>query len=200
MSHPIYLDYNATTPVAPEVLDAMLPWLRERVRQSVEHATPTVGAPRRPSATARDQVAALIGAQAGGDRLHRLRHRGQQPGPARRGARARRRASAIWCVSAVEHPAVMAPALICATRAGTLTVLPVDAFGRVSPDDVAQARCGPTRRWSRSCTPTTRWARCSRSPRSPRMTRARGILLHTDAAQSAGKMPRRCRRHSASTC
>src|ERR1051325_7561893 len=62
MPDPIYFDYNATTPVAPEVLEAMLPWLRE------EHGNPpsthTYG--RRAAealSIARAQVARLIGAQ-----------------------------------------------------------------------------------------------------------------------------------------
>ena len=58
---PIYLDYNATTPVAPEVLEAMLPYLRE------EFGNPSSGHPygRRARAAleaARAKVAALIGA------------------------------------------------------------------------------------------------------------------------------------------
>jgi cysteine desulfurase len=63
MSKPIYLDHNATTPVAPEVLDAMLPWLRG------EYGNPSSIHPfgqraARAMAAARGQVAELIGANA----------------------------------------------------------------------------------------------------------------------------------------
>ena len=62
MPHPIYLDHNATTPVAPEVFDAMLPWLREH------HGNPSSShmfgqRAAKAVATARAQVASLIGAQ-----------------------------------------------------------------------------------------------------------------------------------------
>ncbi|MDU7589615.1 MAG: aminotransferase class V-fold PLP-dependent enzyme, partial [Acidovorax sp.] len=60
MTDPIYLDYNATTPVAPEVLDAMLPWLREQFgNPSSTHAYGRRAA--QAVATARCQVADLIG-------------------------------------------------------------------------------------------------------------------------------------------
>ena len=63
MKQPIYLDYNATTPVAPEVADAMRPWLEEHFgNPSSSHAYGQRA--RQAVAQARNQVAALIGAQA----------------------------------------------------------------------------------------------------------------------------------------
>ena len=62
MTDLIYLDYNATTPVVPEVLDAMLPWLREQFgNPSSTHAYGRRAA--QAVATARRQVADLIGAK-----------------------------------------------------------------------------------------------------------------------------------------
>jgi cysteine desulfurase len=69
MTNPIYLDYNATTPVAPDVLDAMLPWLREEFgNPSSSHAFGRRAA--QAVATARRQIADLIG-------FYGLCHRGQ---------------------------------------------------------------------------------------------------------------------------
>ncbi len=63
MSAPIYLDYNATTPVAPEVVSAMLPFLREHFgNPSSSHPYGRLAA--QGVAEARNHVAALIGAQA----------------------------------------------------------------------------------------------------------------------------------------
>ena len=62
MSAPIYLDYNATTPVAPEVADAMQPFLREHFgNPSSSHPFGRLAA--QSVAAARNQVAALIGAR-----------------------------------------------------------------------------------------------------------------------------------------
>ncbi|MEZ4300164.1 MAG: aminotransferase class V-fold PLP-dependent enzyme [Polyangiaceae bacterium] len=64
MAEPIYLDHNATTPLLPEALDAMLPYLRGRFgNPSSQHAYGQ--AARKAVEEAREQVAALIGASAG---------------------------------------------------------------------------------------------------------------------------------------
>ena len=68
----IYLDANATTPMLPEVLDAMLPWLREGyANPSGSYAAAKLA--RKAIERARAQVAELIGAEPGGNRLHRRR-------------------------------------------------------------------------------------------------------------------------------
>jgi hypothetical protein len=87
MSDPIYLDYNATTPVAPEVVEAMLPWLRDQFgNASSSHAFGKRAAAA--VSHARDQVAAMIARAPRRDRLHRLRDRVEQPRhPRRRGRR-----------------------------------------------------------------------------------------------------------------
>jgi cysteine desulfurase len=105
MNEPIYLDYNATTPVAPEVLDAMLPFSRERFgNPSSSHANGRIA--RQAIEQARDRVA--------GAKRHLV-------------------------TSAVEHPAVMVAARQLEEQGGCLTVVPVDRFGHIAPDDIARA-------------------------------------------------------------
>ncbi|MDP1691553.1 MAG: cysteine desulfurase family protein [Burkholderiaceae bacterium] len=183
---PIYLDYNATTPVAPEVLDAMLPWLRGQFgNPSSTH--PYGRRAAQAVAAARRQVADLIGAQA-----HEIVFTGCATeannlallGVARALGTARRH----LVVSAVEHPAVMAPALHLRDRGWALTVLPVDAFGRISPDALADALRPDTALVSVMHT-NNEVGTLQPIREIARMICERGILLHTDAAQSAGKLP-----------
>ncbi|EQD46973.1 aminotransferase class V, partial [mine drainage metagenome] len=104
----IYLDYNATTPVAPEVVVAMLPFLREHFGNPSSAHT-YADAPRRAMATAREDTAHLIGARATeivftgsateANNLAIL-------GVARAWGHARRHV----VISAIEHPAVSEPA------------------------------------------------------------------------------------------
>lgn len=186
MTDPIYLDYNATTPVAPQVADAMLPWLRE------QHGNPSSDHPagRRAAqavATARAQVAAMIGAQS-----HEVVFTGCATeannlallGVAAALGDTRRH----LVITAVEHPAVMAPALHLRAQGWDVTVLPVDGWGRVSVEQVAQA-LRPD-----SALVSVMHANNEVGTLQPvadiaQITRARGVLLHTDAAQSAGKLP-----------
>lgn len=186
MIDPIYLDYNATTPVAPEVLAAMLPWL------GAQFGNPSSTHPfgRRAAqaiAEARQQVAGLIGAEPGeivftgcateANNLAVL-------GVASALATTRRH----LVISAVEHPAVMAPALLLRAQGWQVTVLPVDRFGAVAPDELGAALRPDTALVS------VMHANNEVGTLQPireiaRLTRERGILLHTDAAQSAGKVP-----------
>jgi cysteine desulfurase len=186
MSDPIYLDYNATTPVAPEVLDAMLPWLRG------EYGNPSSTHPygqraAQAMATARDQVAELIGA--GAQEIVFTGCATEANNLALLGvARAIGVEKRHLVVSAVEHPAVMAPALRLRDQGWALTVLAVDAFGRVSPDQLAGALRPDTVLVS-VIHANNEVGTLQPIGEIARMTRARGILLHTDAAQSAGKVP-----------
>ena len=79
----IYLDHNATTPLRPEVVEAMATALRERWgNPSSTHAEGA--AARAAIERAREQVAELVGAAAPRGDLHLGRHRGEQHGAARR--------------------------------------------------------------------------------------------------------------------
>jgi len=185
MTAPIYLDYNATTPVAPEVVDAMLPFLREHFgNPSSSHPFGRLAA--QAVAEARKHVAALIGA-----RVHEVVFTGcatEANNLALLGvARALGPAKRHLVISAVEHPAVMAPAMHLQDEGWDLTVVPVDEYGRVSPDTIAQALRPDTALVS-VMHANNEIGTIQPIREIARFTRARGVLLHTDAAQSAGKI------------
>lgn len=185
MNAPVYLDYNATTPVAPEVADAMLPFLRVHFgNPSSTHPFGRIAA--QAVDQARNQVAALIGARA-----HEIVFTGcatEANNLALLGvARALGGAKRHLVVSAIEHPAVMAPAQHLREEGWNLTVVPVDGFGRVSPDDIAQALRPDTALVS-VMHANNEVGTIQPIREIAQITRERGILLHTDAAQSAGKI------------
>ena len=132
MTDPIYLDYNATTPVAPEVLDAMLPWLREQFgNPSSSHAYGRRAA--QAVVTARRQVADLIGAKPHeivftgcATESNNLALLGTARSVIENGSAKRH-----IVISAVEHPAVLAPAMHFRAQGWDVEVLPVDALGQV---------------------------------------------------------------------
>jgi cysteine desulfurase len=186
MTDPIYLDHNATTPVAPEVFAAMAPWLQQHFgNPSSSHAYGRRAA--QAVAEARAQVADLIGAQAaeivftgcatGANNLALLGAAGAVESCRRH-----------LVISSVEHPAVAAPAMALRDQGWDVTVLAVDGFGRTSMAALEQAVR------SDSALVSVMHADNEVGTLQPvaeiaAITRPRGIVLHTDAAQSAGKLP-----------
>lgn len=185
MNNPIYLDYNATTPVAPEVAAAIRPWLEEHFgNPSSSHAYGQSA--RQAVAQARSHVAALIGAQA--DEIVFTGSATEANNLALLGvARALGDKKRHIVISAVEHPAVMQPALHLRQLGWDLTILPVDATGRVAAADVAAALRSDTALVSvmhannevGTIQPVAEIAASAR---------VNGTLIHSDAAQSAGKV------------
>ncbi|MEX1258512.1 MAG: cysteine desulfurase family protein [Gemmatimonadota bacterium] len=182
---PIYLDYNATTPLLPEVVEAMLPYLREyfgnpssghvhgrRARDAVENA--------------RAQVAGLLGAApgeivftSGGTESNNL---------AIRGIAGFLRHKKQIVTSQIEHPATAEPCRLLERRGWEVTWLPVDETGRVRVRDIVAALREGT------ALVTIMHANNETGAIQPLAEAARaahgaGTLIHTDAAQSAGKIP-----------
>jgi cysteine desulfurase len=184
-SNPIYLDYNATTPVAPEVVEAMLPWLREQFgNASSSHAF------GRRAATAvshaRKQVADLIGAHA--DEIVFTGCATESNNLAVLGvAGARERDEGHLVISAIEHPAVMAPALWLRERGWRVTTVPVDTTGRIQLEQLEETLRPDTALVS-VMHANNEVGTVQPIARIASLARARGILMHTDAAQSAGKL------------
>ncbi len=135
MFSPAYLDYNATTPVHPAVLDAMLPWFSERFgNASSRHEYGR--AARKAIDEARQRVAASVGAHptevvftSGGSESNNLFIKG---------AAACFKPGGI-AVSAVEHPCVREPALVLGRQGWQVRQIAVDQDGCVSKDDYAAA-------------------------------------------------------------
>lgn len=186
MSKPVYLDYNATTPVAAEVVEAMLPYLAEHFgnpSSSHPYGRKAAEAVRE----ARASVAGLLGAAANeivftgsATEANNLALLGV--------ARALAGEKRHLVVSAVEHPAVIEPALHLQSEGWDLSVIPVDAYGRVDPSDIAAALRPDTALVS-IMHANNEVGTIQPVAAIAAITRARGILLHADAAQSAGKIP-----------
>jgi cysteine desulfurase len=134
---PIYLDYNATTPIAPSVYEAMRPFLVEHFgNPSSNHARGI--AAHQAVEDARQFVAEALGAfpdeiffTSGGTESNNLALLGMAAGP--HGYRGH------LIISAIEHPAVTAPARFLERWGCELTVILPDRYGRISPDDVEEA-------------------------------------------------------------
>lgn len=184
MTTPIYLDHNATTPLAPEVLEAMLPFLREQFgNPSSTHRFGRFAAAA--VAEARGRVADLIGARpeeivftgcaTEANNLALLGTAGALAGIPRH----------HLMVSAVEHPAVLAPALQLQRQGWQVTVLPVDGDGRVDPADVARALSPQTTLVS-VMHANNEVGTIQPIEEIAEVVRGRGALLHSDAAQIVG--------------
>ncbi len=182
---PIYLDYNASTPIDPAVAKAMQPFLKEAFgNPSSGHwaSTPAKAALER----ARTQVAALIGAApdeivftSGGSEANNLAIKGTFFAPNRHGAHI--------ITSAIEHPAVLAPCRFLERLGASVTHVPVDRTGGVDPDGVRRA-----------ITPQTTLISIMHANNEVgtiqpirmigEVAREHGIRFHTEAAQSVGKI------------
>jgi cysteine desulfurase len=184
---PLYLDYNATTPVDPRVVKAMGPYLADRFgNPSSGHAYATE--PRTALARARAQVAALIGADAGeivftgtGSEADNLALRGVVL------AAKTDRPHVITQVT--EHPAVLETCRALERLHGAeVTYLPVDRDGLVDPAELAAALTGRTVLVSVMAANNETGA-LQPVAELARITRAHGALFHCDAAQAVGKVP-----------
>ncbi len=183
----IYLDYNATTPVAPEVRQAMLPFLEEHFgNPSSPHALGR--AAHEAVEDARYRVARLLGADrdeivftSGGTESNNLALKGVafRRGPS---------AGSHLVVSAIEHPAVLAPALFLETLGFGLTIVEPKPRGTVDPADV-EAAIRPDTVLVSVMHANNETGAIQPIRRIAEACRARGVLFHTDAAQTVGKVP-----------
>ena len=183
---PIYLDYNATTPIAPEVAEAMIPYLYEHFgNPSSSHA---YGADvRKAVVKARARVAALLGCRAeeivftsGGSESNNAVIQGV--------ARQLRSRGRHLITSAIEHPAILEPLKALSKEGYRVTRLPVDARGRVDPDSLA-AEITPETILVTIMHANNEVGTIQPIAELARIARKLGVLFHTDAAQSVEKIP-----------
>ncbi len=182
----IYLDYNATTPIAPDVARAMSPFIYEHFGNPSSNHWYGME-PRDAVAHARRQVAGLIGSHP--DRLFFMSCATEANNLAIIGsALAGSGRGGHIITSTVEHPAVLDCCRRCRDFGIETTELPVDRFGMVDPDDVKRA----IRRDTFLITvmhANNEVGTIQPVPEIGKIAREAGILFHCDAAQSAGKIP-----------
>ncbi len=182
----IYLDYAATTPVDPGVIEAMLPYFRDTFgNPSSIHS---FGRQARSAVEdAREKVASFLGAKpaeiiftSGGTESNNFAIKGV--------AWANRKKGNHIVTSAIEHHAVMEPCHFLEREGFEVTFLPVDSRGFVDPQDVAKAITG------RTVLVSIMHANNEIGTLQPvteigKIARERGVCFHTDAVQTFGHMP-----------
>lgn len=183
---PIYLDYNGTTPIDPEVIAAMRPFIE------VDFGNPSSShwygiKPKQAVETARRQAAGLIGClpeeiffTSGGTESNNHAIKGM--------ARALRHKGRHIVTSAFEHPAVLEVCRHLETEGFETTFVPVDAVGMAAPGAVQDALRPDTILVSVMHT-NNEIGTVQPLAEISALCRARGIVVHTDAAQSLGKIP-----------
>jgi cysteine desulfurase len=190
----VYLDYNATTPVEPQVLNSMLPYFSADFANASSIHTPGQRA-RSAVETAREQVGALIGARpqeivftSGGTESDNHAIFGvAQPILAVRSSPAKATAPHI-ITTAIEHEAVFNACQALETQGVSVTYLPVDRQGLVDPESVRRAIRPET------FLITVMHANNELGTLQPleqmgRIAKEHKVYFHTDAVQSAGKIP-----------
>ena len=185
---PIYLDYNATTPTDPAVVEELLPYLAE-VFGNPSSSHPYGKKAKEAVEAARARVAALLGCNSteviftsGGTESNNQALIGVALANSDRGKH--------LISTTIEHPAVLKPLHWLEGQGFTVTYLPVDGAGRVDPQAVRRAATGET------ILVSVMHANNEVGTIQPlaeigAIAREKGIIFHTDAAQSVGKIPAR---------
>ncbi len=181
----IYLDYNATTPLAGPVVEAMLPYLREH------HGNPSSGhaygaVMRAAVVQARKRVAALLGASP--EEIVFTSGGSESNNHVLKGSFENHKARPCHIItSVVEHPAILVPCAFLERRGCRITKLPVDGTGMVDPDDVRKAITADTILIS-IMHANNEVGTIQPIAEISRIAREADVPFHTDAAQSVGKI------------
>jgi len=186
MKLPIYLDNHATTPMDPEVLKAMMPFFTEVFGNAASRNHEFGWTAEAAVENARSQVAALIGASekeiiftSGATESNNLAIMGV--------AEMYREKGNHIITSPIEHKAVLDTCHYLESKGYEITYLPVDQYGRVSPDDVRKAITPKT------ILVSVMMANNEIGSVNPiadigAVCKQAGVLFHTDAVQGAGKV------------
>jgi len=187
MKLPIYMDYHATTPVDPRVVDAMLPYFTQHFGNPASRNHSFGWEAEEAVETARKQVADLIGANAkeiiftsGATEANNLAIKGAAEMYREKGNHI------ITCVT--EHKAVIDTCKKLEKQGARVTYLPVHKDGRISLDELQAAITDKT------ILITIMAANNEIGVLQPiaeigAMAKAKGILFHTDGVQAVGKVP-----------
>ena len=184
---PIYMDHHATTPVAPEVFEAMRPFFLEQFGNAASRSHAFGWAAEGAVETARAEVADLIGCRpievvftSGATESDNLALKGV--------AYAYRDKGTHLVTSAVEHHAVLDTCKRLEKEGFQVTYLPVDRYGMVDPGDVVKAVTPKTTLVSIMLA-SNEVGTIQPLAEIGRLCKAKGILLHSDAVQGVGKIP-----------
>ncbi len=182
---PVYLDYNASTPIAPAVFDAMLPFLKEKYGNP--SSTHSFGvACRAAIEQARERLANLLGCETA--ELFFTSGATESNNTVIKGIAKTAGKGKHFITSRIEHPAVLEPCRHLERFGYRVTYLPVDQYGMVSPADLEKAITSDT------VLITIMHANNEVGTIQPiaelgRIASSRGVPFHSDAAQSVGKVP-----------
>lgn len=185
MPKPIYLDYNGTTPHAPEVIEAMLPFLKQ------EFGNPSSNhwfgiAPKMALREARKQVANLIGCDS--DEIVFTSGGTESNNHAIQGTAFEKKQKGNHIItSSIEHPAVLEVCKHLESYGFETSYLPVDKSGLVNPEDVEQA-IRPETILITIMHSNNEVGTLQPIREISTIARKHGIIMHTDAAQSVGKV------------
>lgn len=184
---PIYMDNNATTPLDPRVLEAMLPYLTDRFGNAASRSHSFGWTAEAAVDRARGQVAALLGADekeivftSGATESDNLAIIGA--------ARYYKDKGNHLIVSTIEHKAVLDSAHALEQEGFEVTFLPVDAEGRVSPEAVAAA-IRPGTILCSIMLANNEIGTVQPIAEIGAVCRQRGVLFHCDAVQGLGRVP-----------
>ena len=188
MKLPIYMDYHATTPLDPRVLEVMMPFLTDKFGNAASRSHPFGWEAEEAVESSRAEIAKLIGASSkeivftsGATESINIALKGAAQMYSDKGTHI--------ITAATEHKATLDSAKFLETAMGCqVTYLPVDKYGMVSPEDVRKAITDKT------ILVSIMHANNEVGTVHPigeigKVTREKGVLLHVDAAQSAGKVP-----------
>jgi cysteine desulfurase len=184
---PLYMDHNATTPVAPEVFEAIRPYFMEQFGNAASRNHPFGWAAEAAVETARAQVAQLLGCKpievvftSGATESDNLAIKGV--------AYAYREKGSHLITCQIEHHAVLDSCKRLEKEGFQVTYLPVTRCGLVEPEDVAQAITEKTILVSIMLA-NNEIGTIQPLEKIGRICREREVLLHTDAVQGVGKIP-----------
>ena len=185
MGNPVYLDYNATTPIDPDVINEMIPFIQSGFGNP--SSSYSIGKKNQEAINrARKQVATLINARP--EEITFTSGGTESNNHAIRGAVIAHQGNGKHIItSAIEHPAVTNVCRHLAAQGWEITWLPVDKTGKVDPTDVETA-IRPDTVLVSIMHANNEVGTIQPVKEISEITKHNNVLLHTDAAQSVGKL------------